>query len=123
MSQPDSLTPGTAAFYHRFPKKAPRRDKLPEGSEWMDCEEAAAVLSMSDKTVRRRAASGVLETAQRHGRTVVSRASVEALKVRQERGELPRDLRRLRGADRPSATWSDRYDDPYTARQTREAGT
>jgi hypothetical protein len=80
----------------------------------------AKELGLSMPTVYRRIRSGVLEGSVSHGRTVVSHASVESYLARVAAGEVPRDLRRRRGPDRPATTWSERYPDDVYVR-TREA--
>ena len=103
------------------PRRAVRpRTPLPAGSPWLDIDQAAERLKVSQATAYRRLRRGALTGGVAFGRTVVSTASVEEYAARQARGEVPRDLRRRRGEDRPTTTWSDRYpDDAYV--QTREA--
>ena len=103
------------------PRSGPtHRTPLPKDSPWEDVAEAGQRLGVSEATIYRRLRSGALTAGVAFGRTVVARSSVEEYAARQARGEVPRDLRRRRGEDRPPTTWSDRYpDDRYV--QTREA--
>ena len=85
----------------------------------MDVDQAAERLKVSEATTYRRIRAGVLEGGVSHGRTVVSRSSVESYLARVAAGVVPRDLRHRRGPDRPPTSWADRYpDDVYL--QTRE---
>ena len=102
----------------RYPRKAPRpRLPLPADGRWLDVDEAARMLGISEATTYRRVREGVLVGDVACGRTVVAANSVTALRARLDRGEEPRDRRRLRGSDRKPNSWGDRFSDAYVARE------
>ena len=92
---------------------------MPQGSPWLDVDQAAEALQLSPPTIYRRLRPGQLEGAVLAGRTVLSRESVEAYAARVTAGDIPRDLRHRCGADRPPSTWNDRLP-PDRYLQTRE---
>ena len=84
------------------PKKSARpRVALPANSPWLDVDQAAERLKVSEATVYRRLRSGVL----------AGLAAVAA-------GLVTRDLRRRRGPDRPTTSWNHKFPaDPYVTRE------
>jgi hypothetical protein len=114
-----------AAYLTRFPRRAPRARRLPDSAaeQWMEVPEAARALQVGLNTVRRRAAAGVLASTEKFGRLVVSRRDVEKLAAAIAAGAAPRDLRRLRGEDRPPNTWNGRFPvDRYVESREGAAG-
>ena len=90
---PENNQPSTDAANQELPPAGAQVESHPEsvdGNDLVSVQEAAALLGISDATIRQAILGGRLDYVRRYNRKLIPRAAVEEYRARRGGGEKPR---------------------------------